>query len=56
MKVFFEFIGKDFEYVLIEESHPNYLSDPIIQKEIQNYVKENFLLKKVLFDEKNFFN
>ena len=55
LKKFFEFIGKDFEYVLIEESHPNYLSDPIIQKAIQTYVKENFLLKKVLFDEKKIF-
>lgn len=55
LKLFFEFIVKDFEYVLIEESHPNYLSDSILQKEIQAYVKDNFLLKKIQFNEEKIF-
>ena len=35
---------KDFEYVLIEESHPPYLSDPDLQEKIKKYVKNNFEL------------
>jgi len=55
LKLFFEFIKKDYEYVVIEESKPNYLSDFNIQKEILAYVKENFILKNIQFDEKKIF-
>ena len=41
---FFNFIRKEFEYVLIEESQPPYLSDTKIQKKIRDYVKSNFKL------------
>ena len=44
LKKFFDFIKEDYEYVLIEESHPPYLSDPILQEKIKTYVKNNFEL------------
>jgi len=44
LKKFFNFIKKDFEYVLIEESFPPYLSDPILQEKIKIYIKNNFEL------------
>ena len=44
LKKFFNFVKKDFEYVLIEESHPPYLSDPDLQEKIKKYVKNNFEL------------
>lgn len=51
LNLFFDFIGKDFDYVLIEESKPNYLSNSKLQKKIRSYVKENFLLKSILYDK-----
>jgi len=44
LKKFFDFIKNDFEYVLIEESFPPYLSDPGLQEKIKKYVKNNFEL------------
>ncbi len=52
---FFEFIKKDFEYVLIEVSQPHYLSDTLVQKEIKSFVKENFILDRVQFDKNKIF-
>ena len=50
---FFELIKKDFDYVVIEESRPLYLSSELIRKKINKYVKENFLLEYKLYkDEK----
>ena len=43
-KLFFDFIKKDFEYVVIEESDPYSLSNPAAQSKLKNYIKENFLL------------
>ena len=51
LNLFFNFIGKDFDYVLIEESKPNYLSNSKLQRKIRSYVKENFLLKSILYDK-----
>lgn len=51
LELFFKFIKKDFDYVVIEESIPNYLSNSIFQKKIRTYVKANFQLKNILFDE-----
>jgi len=48
---FFEFIKKNFNYVVIEESFPPYLSDSATQKEIKSYVKENFKLKHIEFEQ-----
>ena len=47
LKKFFNFVKKDFEYVLIEESFPPYLSDPNLQEKIKKYVKNNFELIKI---------
>lgn len=47
LKKFFDFIKKDFKYVLIEESFPPYLSDPILQEKIKKYVKNNFELVNI---------
>ena len=55
LRKFFNFIKQDFEYVVIEESEPFHLSDKLIQKEIKSYVKENFLLDRILFDEEKIF-
>ncbi|WP_158641258.1 hypothetical protein [Candidatus Pelagibacter ubique] len=51
LKSFFEFLEKDFDYVVIEESTPFHLHDANNQAKIKSYVKENYTLKKVLFDE-----
>lgn len=55
LKSFFDYIRKDFEYIVIEESQPFYLSDKYIQKEIRSYVKENFLLDRIQFEEEKIF-
>jgi len=55
LELFFKFIKKDFDYVVIEESKPNYLSDSSLQKNIQTYVKANFLLKNILFNKEKIF-
>ncbi len=55
LKSFFEFIKKDFDYVVIEESKPNTLSDSGLQIQIRSYVKENFLFKKIHFNNKKIF-
>ena len=55
LKKFFDYIRKDFEYIVIEESQPFYLSDKYIQKEIRSYVKENFLLDYIQFEEEKIF-
>ncbi len=52
---FFDYIKKDFEFVVIEESQPFHLSDKYIQKEIRSYVKENFLLEYILYDNEKIF-
>ena len=51
---FFDFIKKDFDYVVIEESRAFYLDDRTIQNEIKSYVKKifywiMFFLKKIKF-------
>ena len=45
LKRFFEFIKKDFEYIVIEESDPYSLSSAFIQKKLKNYVKKNFFAR-----------
>ena len=47
LKKFFNFIKKDFKYILIEESKPHYLSDSKRQEEIKLYVKNNFKLDRI---------
>ncbi len=55
LKSFFEFLEKDFDYVVIEESTPFHLHDGNNQAKIKSYVKENYTLKKVLFDEEKIY-
>ena len=55
LELFFKFIKKDFDYVVIEESKPNYLSDSIFQNKIRTYVKANFLLENTQFNEEKIF-
>uniref|UniRef100_UPI000A90F769 hypothetical protein n=1 Tax=Pelagibacter ubique TaxID=198252 RepID=UPI000A90F769 len=55
LKSFFEFLEKDFDYVVIEESTPFHLHDANNQAKIKSYVKENYTLKKVLFDEEKIY-
>ena len=52
---FFNFIKKDFDYVLIEESEPPYLSSTILQKNIRTFVKKNFELNRIQYDENKIF-
>lgn len=52
---FFNFIKSKFDYVVIEESPVFYLSDQNIQKEIKDYVKNNFLLEEIQFKENKIF-
>ncbi len=51
LQLFFEFLKADFDYVVIEESTPFHLHDANNQAKIKSYVKENYTLKKILFDE-----
>ena len=55
LKLFFDYIKKDFQYVVIEESRSFYLSDRIFQNKIKSYVKKNFLFDHIKFDQKKIF-
>ena len=55
LELFFEFLKKDFDYVVIEESVPFHLNDANNQAKIKSYVKENYNLKKILFDKEKIF-
>jgi len=55
LKSFFEFLKKDFDYVVIEESAPFHLHDRNNQSKIKSYVKENYNLKKILFDKEKIY-
>lgn len=55
LRSFFEFLEKDFDYIVIEESTPFHLHDANNQAKIKSYVKENYTLKKVLFDEEKIY-
>ncbi len=54
-ELFFDFIKKDFDYVVIEESLPFYLTDDILHKEIKEYVQSNFELEKKQFTEEKIY-
>ena len=55
LKLFFDFIKNDFEYIVIEESRPFYLSNLDLQKKIKSYVKENFILDHIQYKEDKIF-
>jgi len=55
LKLFFEFIKKDFDYILIEESTPFHLHNSDYQAKIKSYVKENYTLEKILYNEEKIF-
>jgi hypothetical protein len=52
---FFEYIKKNYDYVLIEETPVYYLSNQNEQNKIKNYVNENFTLEKIHSKEKKVF-
>jgi hypothetical protein len=55
LKSFFEFVKKDFDYVVIEESRPFHLHDAQTQKKIKSYIKENHILKKIFFNKEKIY-
>ncbi len=56
LELFFNYIKKDFDYVVIEDADEIfYLSNYLNQKKIKQYVKKNFSLEKVQFSEKKIF-
>ena len=56
LDLFFNYIKKDFDYVVIEDAEEIfYLSNYYNHKKIREYVKNNFLLEKVQFSEKKIF-
>ena len=55
LKLFFDFVKQDFEYVVIEESYPFYLNYEVNRQEIKSYVEENFILDHILFEKDKIF-
>ncbi len=56
LELFFNYIKKDFDYIVIEDADEIfYLSSHSNHKKIRQYVKNNFLLEKVQFTEKKIF-
>ena len=52
LKSFFDYIKKEYDYVVIEESDGVfYLSSNIIHKQIKDFVKKNFQLKQTQFSD-----
>ncbi len=47
LKMFFNYIGKYFDYIVIEESKPFYLAKDSINNKIRKYVKNNFLIEQI---------
>ena len=54
-KLFFDFIKKDFNYIVIETSEPFYLSNHDLQNEIKNYLKGNFIVNYTQFEKNKIF-
>ncbi len=48
---FFEYVKNDFDYVLIEETKPFYLSHQSKNEKIKKFIKKNFLLQKTHIKE-----
>ena len=55
LDLFFDFIKEDFDYIVVEDSRPFYLSNPNLHKKIKSFAKENFILDHVQFDEDKVF-
>ena len=53
--LFFDYIKKDFDYILIEESIPFYLTNRVYHNEIKSFLKKNFMLDTIQFNEKKIF-
>jgi len=52
---FFEFIKKDFDYVVIEESKSLYLTNHHEHEKIKKYLKDNFIIEQTFTKEKKIF-
>ncbi len=55
LKLFFETVNKDFDYVVIEETMPFYLTNRDMHKKIRKYVKDNFIFEQIYTKEKKIF-
>ena len=55
LELFFDYIKNDFDYVVIEESIPFYLTNIDYHNQIRSYIKKNFVLEKLQYDEKKIF-
>ena len=56
LKLFFNYIKKEYDYVVIEDSDDTfYLSSVKIQQQIKNYVKKNFQLTQTQFSDDKIF-
>ena len=53
--MFFDYIKNYFEYVVIEESRPFYLSSDDLHNNIKKYVHNNFEIEKIYTDESKIF-
>ena len=55
LEMFFDYIKNYFEYVVIEESRPFYLSSDDLHNNIKKYVHNNFEIEKIYTDESKIF-
>lgn len=51
LKPFFDYIKKDYDYILVEKSKSFYLSSNSERIKINDYVEKNFLLEQILFEK-----
>lgn len=54
-EMFFNYIRKYFDYIVIEESKPFYLTNRAIHNEISKYVKKNFLIEQIYSEQNKIF-
>ena len=55
LRLFFKKINEDFDYVVIEETRPFYLTNDDMHKKIRKYVKDNFIFEQIYTKEKKIF-
>ena len=55
LKLFFDHIKKNFDYIVIEESIPFYLANDILHNKINSYVKNNFQHEQIYMNENKIF-
>lgn len=55
LEAFFDYVKKYFDYVVIEESRPFYLSKNNIRTEIREHVRNNYLLEQIYTEKDKIF-